>query len=273
MPELPEVETIRGQLRKLVPFTILNEKYSDKIGSIIKNDKPQVADLTIVDIMRKGKFLNFHFADNTHLINHLGMSGSWIINKKPSEEKHTHVEFHICVKKDLKKYYLSYVDPRRFGKMYYCSLPHFKKRWGAIGPDITSQEFTLEYLGELIKKYPNKKIKDLLMNQKLLSGVGNYMASEICAWAKIRPQKRCSLISKKYWPKIYESILFVAGGAIKSGGTTFSGGYRDTTGKKGEGLKNLIVFYQRVCGQCKSEPVKKVYLSGRGTYYCPFCQK
>jgi formamidopyrimidine-DNA glycosylase len=78
---------------------------------------------------------------------------------------------------------------------------------------------------------------------------------------------------RKEFPKILKAIQDVITPALLSGGTTFQGGYRDTSGEKGKGLDHLVVFYQKTCQMCKTTPVKKIILAQRGTYYCPHCQK
>ena len=108
--------------------------------------------------------------------------------------------------------------------------------------------------------------------QKLFAGSGNYIANEICARALIRPTRKCKMVKKDEFPRILEAIHKVLAPALASGGTTFQGGYRDSTGEKGLGVQHLVVFYQKTCQMCKVTPVKKILLAQRGTYYCPTCQ-
>src|SRR5690606_37222989 len=105
--------------------------------------------------------------------------------------------------------------------------------------------FDLEYLTKAIKRYPERALKVTLLDQKLFAGSGNYIACEICARAGIRPTRKCKNVKKAEFPKILRAIKEVLGPALKSGGTTFQGGYRDTSGDYGEGLDHLVVFWQK----------------------------
>jgi formamidopyrimidine-DNA glycosylase len=102
--------------------------------------------------------------------------------------------------------------------------------------------------------------------------VGNYLACEICAHAGIHPLRLCKDLNENDFKKILSGIKLSLSKSLKNGGATFHGGYQDAHGDKGEGLKTLVVFYQKVCGLCKKMKVEKIYLDGRGTYFCPVCQ-
>lgn len=115
-------------------------------------------------------------------------------------------------------------------------------------------------------------LKVHLLDQKLFAGSGNYIASEICARAKILPTRLNKDIKKSEFPKILKAIHTVLDGSLTSGGTTFQS-YRDSTGEKGKGVEHLVVYNQKICQMCKKTPVKKIILAQRGTYYCPNCQK
>ena len=99
------------------------------------------------------------------------------------------------------------------------------------------------------------------------------MASEICARAFIRPSRRMKTLTRGDLEKIITANKVVLSDSLDSGGATFSGGYLDAHGEKGEGVKGLVVFYQETCLQCNKTPVKKIIMAQRGTYYCPACQK
>ncbi|MBT7609243.1 MAG: hypothetical protein HN576_05775 [Bacteriovoracaceae bacterium] len=274
MPELPEVETIRAQIEKKTPLTILKAEYSTFHNSILKPKSKHFDPVgaTISDIKRKGKLLIFLCDDDKYFLSHLGMSGSWRISNNKITEKHTHIQFET-IGKNNKRIFLGYVDPRRFGNLYFYHEEEALTFMDGLGIDIGTDEFTGEYVHSVFKKYPNKMVKAFLLDQKYFAGCGNYIASEICARAGIRPTRRTGKITKKEAQLISEVTNIVLDQSIESNGMTFSGGYSDTEGKVGEGVKNLVVFYQKVCGLCNKTPVKKIILKTRGTYYCPFCQK
>jgi formamidopyrimidine-DNA glycosylase len=267
MPELPEVETIRLQLSHYLPFKIEAIATTPGLKQNILHTDLDIKNKTITSIKRKGKMLDFIFDDNSHLLSHLGMTGTWLIGEKIKTGKHTHLTL------TGKKHTLAYDDPRRFGHLYYYTQEEAEKKLAELGMDLTDPDFTLEYLTTAIKRYPERALKVTLLDQKLFAGSGNYIANEICARAGIRPTRKCRLIKKEEFPKIFKAIKQVLGPALASGGTTFQGGYRDSTGEKGLGVQHLVVFYQKICQMCHKTPVKKIILAQRGTYYCPKCQK
>ncbi len=211
--------------------------------------------------------LDFVFDDGSHLLSHLGMTGTWLIGETIKSTKHTHLTLNCG------PYTLAYDDPRRFGHMYYYSADDAAKKLAELGMDLADPDFTLEYLTNAIKKYPERALKVTLLDQKLFAGSGNYIANEICARALIRPTRKCGKVKASEFPLLYQAVKDVIGPALKSGGTTFQGGYRDSTGERGEGVQHLVVFYQKICQKCKKTAVKKIILAQRGTYYCPSCQR
>jgi formamidopyrimidine-DNA glycosylase len=267
MPELPEVETIRSQLSHYLPLKIVTQSYTPELKRNVLHTDLSLEGKTLIKINRKGKMLDFLFDDGSHLLSHLGMTGTWLIGHEIKSGKHTHLtlkgEHHT----------LAYDDPRRFGHMYYYDAANAERKLAELGMDIGDPDFTLEYLTYALKKFPERPLKVTLLDQKLFAGSGNYIANEICARALIRPTRRCKNIKKDEFPKILKAIRDVIDPAIAAGGTTFQGGYRDSTGEKGLGVQHLVVFYQKVCQMCKITLVKKILLAQRGTYYCPHCQK
>ncbi|WPU63584.1 Fpg/Nei family DNA glycosylase [Peredibacter starrii] len=267
MPELPEVETIRSQLSEYLPLKIDSVSTTPQLKQNILHTDLDLTGKTLVTIKRKGKMLDFIFDDGSHLLSHLGMTGTWLIGETIKATKHTHLT--------LKgpNYTLAYDDPRRFGHMYYYSAEEAALKLAELGLDLADPEFDIEYLTNAIKRYPERALKVTLLDQKLFAGSGNYIANEICARAGIRPTRKCKQIKKDEFPKILNAIKQVLEPALQSGGTTFQGGYRDSTGEYGQGVQHLVVFYQKTCQLCKKTPVKKIILAQRGTYYCPKCQK
>lgn len=267
MPELPEVETIRSQLSHYLPFKIVSVSSTPQLKQNILHTELTVKNKTITEIKRKGKMLDFIFDDGSHLLSHLGMTGTWLIGEKINSGKHTHLTL------KSKTHTLAYDDPRRFGHMYYYTAEEAEKKLAELGMDLTDPKFNLTYLTKALMRYPERALKVTLLDQKLFAGSGNYIANEICARAGILPTRKCKDIKKEEFLNILKAIKKVLAPAIASGGTTFQGGYRDSTGEKGLGVQHLVVFYQKICQMCKVTPVKKIVLAQRGTYYCPKCQK
>jgi formamidopyrimidine-DNA glycosylase len=271
MPELPEVETIRKQLSKDIPCKILRVKKSKFVSSILKDCEFNPVGNSINKILRKGKMMEFDLGDGLHVLSQFGMSGGWIKSDLPTTLKHNHYE--LKCENENGVFYLSYVDPRRFGNIYVVRSEKCDEIKGRLGIDVSSRQFTPNALETLLQKHSKKELKPFLLEQKYLSGVGNYMASEICALSKILPTRLCGKITSAECKLIVDAAKKIIKGMIRSKGNTFSGGYRDATGDKGDGVKNLVVFYQETCGMCQKSKVKKIQQKGRGTYYCPKCQK
>ena len=226
---------------------------------------------TILHISRKGKLLDFHLDGEQHILGHLGMSGAWRISSAPITDKHTHLQFQGQGSSPYR--YLAYVDPRRFGKLYFLLEETAQSILAKLGVDVSSSEFTLEYMRSIFKSFPKRRLKPFLLEQKYFSGIGNYLACEICALAGIHPSRKLEYISNSDIQAIHQAIAKVLCGQIHYRGLSFSGGYRDAFGESGGKLDHLVVFHQKICGLCQKTPVKKVLLAQRGTFYCPHCQK
>ncbi len=270
MPELPEVETIKNQLNLITPFTIKSVALSGVSDSIIHTKMDKLKGKIILEVQRKGKMLNFLLSDSRHILSHLGMTGGWRISKTKVVEKHTHLQF-MGMHND-EKVFIAYVDPRRFGHMYLYEKADADRKLSELGEDLKSNTFTFEYFKEKILKYPERFIKVTLLDQSLFAGTGNYIANEICARAFVLPNRQVKTLKPKEIKKLYEAVFVVIDGATETGGTTFAGGYADTTGSVGGGVNHLVVFYQKICQQCKKTQVVKTVLGQRGTYHCPKCQ-
>ena len=271
MPELPEVETIKSQISPLLPLVIVQIKESIHADGLILEKQFELQNKTINSIVRFGKTIQFNLTNNCYIVSGLGMTGNWRISEKPLSIPHKHLEL-SCLK-NKKKIYISYVDPRRFGFLSYLNENGLKEFLKKFGVDPTSDEFTPDYIYKSLKRYPERKLKPFLLDQKFFPGIGNYMACEICARAGILPTRKAKKITKKDAENIKLATDSLLKESIKNKGVTFAGGYVDANGSKGEGLNNLVVFFQEICGLCKKEKVKKIFLAGRGTYFCPKCQK
>ena len=267
MPELPEVETIRQQLSPYLPLTIETEWRSPVVESILHTPQESLAGDTLTRLHRHGKILVFDLHSGRRLVGQLGMSGGWRLSQHLLEDKHQHLRL------EGKESILSYIDPRRFGHLYIWSQEQWQSYRTRQGIDPSTPAFTLDYCTRAFKRYPQRMLKVTLLDQRLFSGIGNYMANEICAHGGVRPTRRCSRLTRQETQKLFQATQLVVQGALRSGGTTFQGGYRNAFGSPGEGVQNLVVFYQKLCGLCRQTPIKKVYLQQRGTYYCPSCQR
>ncbi|MBN2715410.1 MAG: Fpg/Nei family DNA glycosylase [Deltaproteobacteria bacterium] len=270
MPELPEVETIRRQLLPHLPAIIKKRKYSNVAQSVLKTEMFSPVGKTIKTISRKGKLLDFVFDDGSHMLSGLGMSGGWRVSQKPVTEKHTHIQF-TCDNSEGRVYF-AYVDPRRFGKCHLVDAPTAQQMLARLGVDISSKLFTAAYVARICQKYPHREIKPFLLDQAYFAGVGNYIACEVLAHSGIHPARPAGSLSNDEHHRLVTAVRLVLSGSLKQNGLTFSGGYTDATGQKGQALNTLVVFHQKRCGLCNQTPVEKFSLKGRTTFYCPLCQ-
>jgi len=272
MPELPEVETVRKALllklkdKRIKSIKILhNNIFKDQnIQDIIKNINNQ----KINNIERQGKWLKF-VLDDYYLLSHLRMEGKYLYRDINSKiEKHEHVIFNINDEFELR-----YKDVRKFGKMYLVKKDELNKSPLAnLGYEPWDKKLTSTYL---LDKYKNKTIpiKTLLLEQSIITGIGNIYANEILFLSKINPHKKGKDITKKEADLIIENTKKVLDKAIKEGGTTIRS-YTSEEGVTGLFQNSLYVHMKEntPCPNCKTLIIKEK-INGRSAYYCNKCQK
>lgn len=269
MPELPEVETVRNSLKQLV----LNETITDVevfYDKIIKNVdvetfKTSLINQTINDIQRLGKYLIF-VLDDYYLISHLRMEGKYYLKDNNEYSKHEHIVFHLGKKT------LTYADTRKFGTMNLLSkdIDIYKEiPLNKVGLEPFNENFTLEYLEE---KFKNSKrpIKTSLLDQGIVAGLGNIYVDEVLFLSSLNPNKPTNEISKEEIKMIIESSIKVLNKAIKLGGTTIRS-FTVNHDISGKFQNELLIHTKKECPTCNRKVVK-IYVGGRGTYYCEFCQ-
>jgi formamidopyrimidine-DNA glycosylase len=269
MPELPEVETSVQAIQEFANQNIESiEIYNPNLRwKVDCNAFKNLSGLKVSKIDRRAKYILFHLNQSQILI-HLGMTGTLRIAKKESNfyKKHDHVEFIFQTGK------LIFNDPRRFGSMHFITEPSKHFLLEKLGPEPLSEEFNGEYFFQKIKKSLSP-IKNSLMNQHNVVGIGNIYANEILFDAKIRPTRKSKTITKKEYNKIAASTKKILKVAIKAGGTTLKDFYQPD-GNKGY-FKIDLAVYDRAnekCINCKKELIKRIIQSQRATYYCRKCQ-
>lgn len=271
MPEIAEVETVRRALLK----QIINKKISGidiHYSKTIINqyeDINQIVNQTFQDIKRIGKWLIFELNDY-YLLSHLRMEGKYFL-KNINEEinKHEHVVFHLENNIDLR-----YHDTRKFGRMMLIdksdlyNIEAIKKQ----GIEANSKELNAKYLKDkMIKKH--NAIKTSLLDQTIISGLGNIYADEVLFVAKINPLRPSNSLSMENYKKIVDASFQVITDAIRLGGTTIKS-YTSSLGVLG-GFQNQLKVHKKEgepCCICQSKIIR-IKVNGRSTYYCPNCQK
>lgn len=273
MPELPEVETVRRSLKeRLVGKRIMGVSiYHDNIIEYPSVDefKIKIVGQRINDMDRYGKWLIF-VLDDYCLFSHLRMEGKYFFRTSGEvRNKHEHVVFNLDDGTELR-----YIDVRKFGKMQLIEKDEIKNKGPIVkmGLEPWDKNLTLEYLKN---KYSKKRlpIKSVLLDQSIIVGIGNIYADEILFLSKINPLKVAHDLSDRDIDNIIKNTKYVLESAIEKGGTTIRS-YTSVDGVHGLFQQELYVHNKKgeLCQKCNSEIVK-IVVGGRGTYYCPCCQK
>jgi len=286
MPELPEVEIVRQSLdkkikqKKVKKVIVRNRNLRLKVplyfASFLKGQK-------IIKVKRFSKYIILCFSNNSYCLLHLGMSGTiHIINKSKKNlitnasfyssailpKKHNHIEI---IFQNLK---IVYNDPRRFGFFQIIKNSYLlEKKFSKLGPEPFQSKFNLDYILSIFKG-KKKNIKNFLLDQNFVSGIGNIYASEILFFSKINPNKEAHLLKKEECKKIITNSKKVLNRAIEKGGSSIRD-FKNTSGKKGNFQKDFKV-YERNGLSCKrfscSGIIQKKNISNRSTFFCNICQ-
>ncbi len=287
MPELPEVEVVKKSLEtRLKNLTIKrvfinNSKLRYRID---KKEFSKIKNLQIISVERRSKYLLINLNQNLTILAHLGMTGKFFIvdnNKKyktsfyyslkKNDSKHDHLT--IFLNKGFK---LIYNDVRKFGfiklfkskNIYKCN--HLK----SLGPEPLTRDFNISYVNNF---FFNKKtkIKDMLMNQKFIAGLGNIYCNEILFLCKISPNRVVKNVNNKELIKIVRFTKKILRKSISLGGSSVKN-FASTEGQNGN-FQIKFNVYNKENSKCKTKKcsgvVKKTYTSGRSSFFCPRCQK
>lgn len=263
MPEGPEVKTFADQLnqivggKKLVDGKVLGGRFLKDPISLELLKLPCL----IKEVRVKGKFIYWMLEGEVFFFNTLGMTGGWGLEK----EKHAHLELQL---EDGKRLY--FIDPRRFGtfKMV-CGAEKLQEKLDSLGPDMLNDPPTLIEFEKRITKKLN--ICQILMDQKIISGVGNYIKAESLYLAGISPWRIGTSLTAEEIKKLYQAIRQVMTESYTAGGTTLAT-YRDTQGNKGEYWQQLKVYGKEKDGE-EREVIKEGTPDGRTTWWVREAQK
>jgi formamidopyrimidine-DNA glycosylase len=270
MPELPEVEsTRRGIEREADGKRILELRiYDHRLRWPIEGEMPaRLAGQRIVSVGRRAKYLLLHLERGTMIL-HLGMSGSLRILPGHTERL-KHDQFDLLLESGLS---LRLNDPRRFGSLHYTTEdPEQHKLLRSLAPEPLEAKFDADYLHRITRKR-RAAIKQVLMNGRLVTGVGNIYASEALFRARISPRRAARRLSRADCARLVRSVRGALNAAIRAGGTTLRD-YVGTDGNPGYFRQRLYVYERdgrrcRVCGTS----VRRIKQGQRSTYYCPGCQ-
>jgi formamidopyrimidine-DNA glycosylase len=289
MPELPEVETIARGLASRVTGDVIESVWLGSKPEPLKSAASEIVaaleSRRIADVRRVGKHIVFDLQNGgraslpvprksrqkpskavappsttAQWIVHLGMTGRMLVCKPDQAmEKHTHAVAKLASGRELR-----FVDPRRFGRL---SVAHGFEAAGVEPLQVSLDPFLVLFRG---RKTP---IKSALLNQRLLSGVGNIYADESLFRAGIRPRRRAASLTGKELSRLYGTVREVLKEAIALGGSSVSD-YVDADGEEGFFQLQHRVYGREAepCLVCKT-PIKRIVITGRSSHYCPKCQK
>jgi formamidopyrimidine-DNA glycosylase len=273
MPELPEVETVVRSLRPGLVARMITavEVYLPKMIKFcaVEELKRQVVGRKIIGITRRGKYFIIKLTGGWLLVGHLRMTGRLTIaNSGEPFDKYIHVVFMLDNHTELR-----FADMRQFGCLYMIHSEEVEKIKGlaALGPEPLAEELTLEiFKAEISNK--KVKMKQLLLNQQFVAGIGNIYADEILFAAGVNPNRTAASLTQEEINRIYQSMREVLALGIKYRGTSIKD-YVDGSGIKGEFQHRLKVYGRtnQACLTCGTILVREK-IGGRSTHYCPKCQ-
>lgn len=266
MPELPEVESVRRQLEPELLGKRIEEVWTDPIPAMPRqfHDVERAIGRTIEAVGRRGKFLLLPLDGGLELVMHLGMTGAFRFDfDDPYVRAKLYLDDGRC---------LDFRDVRRFGRMAvvdagdYATLPTLAN----LGPEPLSDDFDPDvFASELART--TSLVKPFLLSQRPVAGVGNIYADEALWIARIHPSSR--RVGRQRAHALHAAIREVLAASIEREGTTFRD-YQMVNGESGRNANFLVAYGQggSPCPRC-STPMRKIVLGGRGTTYCPTCQR
>lgn len=278
MPELPEVETLARSLRSLIIdsrldcATFYRRDLRDPIP--VEGFKKSLVGQSVSKISRRSKYLVIETHSGGCGLFHLGMSGQMLhLAQKKPRIPHTHLVMTFS-RSDNSKYFIHFVDPRRFGRIHYSE----SSRWDEhpllqkLGPEPLDHKNLGLYLSRQGES-SGRTVKSLIMDSEVVTGVGNIYACEALFLASVHPMTPAKNLSLTDWKAIGIAIRQTLLGAIKAGGTTIKD-FKQMNGQKGYFAIQLKMYGRdgQPCPECNKN-IAIVKISGRNTWYCPDCQK
>ena len=275
MPELPEVETYARQLRpQLVGrcFTDVSVTWPRMVAVPEASNLPdRLRGLKIQSVDRRGKYLRLGLNNEAHLLIHLKMSGRLRVESIALPPRtHDRLRFGFDDNRELR-----FNDPRKFGRVYLLSpADQDRSPLCQLGPEPLDESFTIEEFAQRLKRRSGA-IKPLLLNQSFIAGLGNIYVDESLFRAHIHPLRKVDTLTEGEIEALYRAIRHILQQSIDCSGTSldfvYTGGLRETSAT----YQDQLQVYQRKQKACTScgQPIERILVGGRGTHYCPVCQK
>ena len=272
MPELPEVETVRRGLEKLIlgkKISNIDIRYPKMIKTDLDEFQNEMPGQVIQSMGRRGKYLLFYLDDKV-LISHLRMEGKYFYYPdQVPERKHAHVLIHFEDGGTL-----VYEDVRKFGTLELLAPELLDSYFISkkLGPEPTEKDFDLGSFKLALKK-SKKPIKSHLLDQTLVAGLGNIYVDEVLWRAKAHPSRTSNSLTAQEARKVHDETIKVLGQAVEKGGSTIRT-YTNAFGEDGT-MQEFHQVYDKTgqaCSRCGAI-IEKIQLGGRGTHFCPKCQR
>ncbi|KRL61363.1 DNA-formamidopyrimidine glycosylase [Latilactobacillus fuchuensis] len=272
MPELPEVENVRRGLAELVIGKTVKDIQILWSKIVVNPDEvflDGLVDRQIIGVDRRGKYLLIRFDHDLTVVSHLRMEGKYEVDDQSAPvTKHTHVIFEMTDGTQLR-----YLDTRKFGRMQLIETGQEMTVAGlkTLGPEPTPATFDVHQFYQALQKH-HKAIKPLLLDQKVVSGLGNIYVDETLWLSQIHPETPADLLTQAEVQKLHDDIITELQLAINSGGTTVNT-FLNATGHAGAFQEMLHVYGKKgePCERCQT-PIEKIKVAQRGTHFCPHCQ-
>jgi len=278
MPELPEVETIRSQLEKLIvgkKIKLVEVSLAKMVKLSLAQFKKTVVGSKIKSVKRRAKILIFELSNGWTMLIHLKMSGRLIFRVEGETLKDEDIKWNHLIYYFEDGSRLFHNDLRQFGYVKLIEtdklLDFFKKE--KLGPEPLKKDFTLYNFLAILKTRPKVRIKQFLLDQKNISGIGNIYADEILFFAGVHPLRRVNKLKSKEIKKVFNGIKKILPEALRLRGSS-DNMYLDALGEKGEYVSRLKV-YGREGEKCKkcTGIVQRIKIGGRSAHFCPACQR
>jgi formamidopyrimidine-DNA glycosylase len=272
MPELPEVEVVcRGLALMLLGRKIeavIFGKQKLRLPLPVRKMSTWVTGRTVIAVRRRAKYIIIELDSAALLVIHLGMTGRLgLFSSLTPKAKHDHACWRLDNGLEMR-----FNDTRRFGSIQvFGSEKTAAEFFGTLGPDPFWESFTATYLAELAKAR-NQPVKNFLMDNRIVTGIGNIYASEILFASRINPTTPARALTAEEWQKIVVNSRTILAAAIDCGGSTIAD-YVNSSGEKGYFQTRLKVYGRdnEPCPDCRAA-ISHVRLGGRASFYCPGCQ-
>ena len=286
MPELPEVEIVKRSLKnnvnykKIIKIIITNRNLRFRVQ---KNFENLLKGRSITNVSRFSKYIILTLDNQNYCLIHLGMSGTLHLIDHKRKKRITNLSFyhskmlpkkHNHIKIKFSNFTIVYNDPRRFGFFKLLNKKELKRYFQRFGPEAISSKFNFKYTKY---KFVNKKknIKNFLLDQNFVSGIGNIYANEILFRSKINPLKTAEKLTNKEISRLIKNSKLILNLSIKFGGSTIRD-FKNVKGISGLFQNNFKVYNREnkncVIKNCKGK-ITKIFISNRSSFFCKFCQK